>query len=471
MEFNSLVFIVFLLAVVSLNFMLPLKLRSPFLLAASFIFVGLYNPASLLVLVVLATANFLTGLYIRQKQALYFFSLLINVSAILLFNYFSLSAGKLVRSTAMSFDINSFVLALGLSYYSLQNIAYLTEIYFSRLSPERNLLRFLLYTAFFPKVISGPVMLPKEFLSQQPDIREKKELIVQGAQRFLLGLFKKMVLADRLAPAVHSIFDYDDTYPGITVLIGAYVFTLQLYFDFSGYSDMAVGIAKMLGYDLRENFNLPLRSQSISEFWRRWHISLISWFSTYIYYPLAFRMRKYGRIATVTAICATFLISAFWHGLSLTFLCWGICHMLYLCFELFSKTARRKLSQKVPAKLYAFISVLLVFNLVCFSNIFFRSGSFDRALLLVNDLFIFRDFFPASCAEIFSPIAVGWHQADQFNLIITMGLVIVFLFFERRISSIFMSTSLNFGAIVLLILLIMLFGVFTNAERFIYMQF
>jgi D-alanyl-lipoteichoic acid acyltransferase DltB (MBOAT superfamily) len=456
---------------VIVNYLLPQRFRSYFLLLCSCVFIGYYNIESLITVLVFSLFTFYISRKTRGNRFLYIAGILLNTYAIIMFNYFFATRNGLGFSySVISFNVNSFIIALGLSFYSLQNIAYLTEVYFNRWQPELSLKNFALYNSFFPKVISGPVMMPREFMPQIDRNAITSEKLIMGFNRLLLGLFKKMVIADRLAPAVHSIFDFGDTYHGLTTLVGAYLFTIQLYFDFSGYTDMAIGIAKMLGYDLKENFNLPLRSVSVSEFWRRWHISLISWFTAYIYYPLAYRLRSYKKAAALAGIIATFTISGIWHGIGSTFFLWACCHIAYLCFELLTKRLRSGLSEKYDSLLYRAAGIFIVFNAVSFSNIFFRSGSLTTALSLVKNTF--HDFMPSGWLRDFiAPLAVGGHQADEFNFYTSIFLAGMFLLFERKINRVAGSERFSFYFTTACLLLIFLFGIFSNGERFIYMQF
>lgn len=471
MSFNSPLFFLFLFAVIFIHFVLSQKYRSAFLLFASFIFIGYYNLASLVTVISFSVFNYLIAKKIIGNRMLYVASLIINSIAIVLFNYFNLSnQDHYFHISSISFNVQSFVVALGLSFYSLQNIAYLTEVYFKRLQPETSISNYTLYNSFFPKIISGPILLPNEFIPQINKNAITKEKLIGGFHLILLGLVKKMVIADRLAPSVHSIFDYPDNYNGLTTLTGIYIFTIQLYFDFSGYTNMALGIAKMLGYDLKENFNMPLRSTSVSEFWRRWHISLISWFTNYIYYPVVYRLRKSKKIAALAGIFITFLISGIWHGIGFTFLAWASCHIIYLSFELLTKRFRLNLSERFNNSVYKTISVFIVFNAVCFSNIFFRSQSMDQALRLIQN--IFSNFIPYNwLSEFIAPLAIGGHQMDQFNLMISLFIPIIVLLFERKINKIANQEKFNISFVVTSLLMILLFGIFASGSRFIYMQF
>jgi alginate O-acetyltransferase complex protein AlgI len=471
MSFNSSIFFLFIAIVITINYLLPQRFRSRLLLFASFLFIGYYNMESLVAVLVFSFFNFYISKRISGNRWLYIVGIILNSYAIIMFNYFfAAKHGFDFSYSVISFNVNSFIIALGLSFYSLQNIAYLTEVYFKRWQAEISIRNYIFYNAFFPKVMSGPVMTPREFMPQIDRNAITKEKLIQGFNRILLGLFKKMVIADRLAPAVHSIFDFGDTYNGLTTLIGIYLFTIQLYFDFSGYTDMALGVSKMLGYDLKENFDLPLRSGSVSEFWRRWHISLISWFTNYIYYPLVYKFRTYKKLAALIGILVTFLVSGVWHGIGITFIIWALCHILYLGFELLTKHFRSGFSEKFNSPLLRSVSVFIVFNAVCFSNVFFRSGSLSSALSLLRNTM--SDFIPGNwLSDLVAPLAVGGHQIDEFNFYISILLMAVFLLFERRINRIAIAEKLSTYYIIVCLLLIFLFGVFNVGERFIYMQF
>jgi len=463
MDFNSPLFLLFLLLVVLLNYFLPQKFRTSLLIFSSFIFIGYFNILSLAFVLCFILFNFYSAFYTSKFPIIYYLSLLLNGLSIVVYNYLA----------AISFfnlsSLHNGIIILGVLFYSLQNISYQTEVFFKRIQPEKSILNYTLYIAFFPKFTSGPIMLPNEFI---PQIEKPKtnQFFIEGFNRFLIGLVKKMVIADRLAPSVHSIFDFSDQYSGLTTLIGVYLYTIQLYFNFSGYTDMAIGISKMLGYDLKENFKFPFRATSITDFWRRWHISLMNFFSNYIYYPVAYYMRKHKKLAISIAITLTFLLSGIWHGLGIMFIVWAMCHILFMVYELYTKNFRLKLSQKINPLVYRIISIFIVFNLVCLSDVFLRAHSINHALLLLQN--IFTDFIPISfLTDFIGPLAVGGHQEERFNFYIVLVFASVYLLFEKRIVNIVIKEKLNIGIIIFSVLLILLFGALSSTERFIYMQF
>lgn len=471
MNFNSPQFLVFLIVAVTINYFLSQRYRPLFLVFISLLFIAWYNIDSLIAITCFSFFNFYYARRVFNSRIAYIGGVAVNIITIVLFNYLS-SSDRAVHFyfSGVQFSIESVIIALGISFYSLQNIAYLTEIYFKRAAPESSFSKYILYSAFFPKIISGPVELPHEFIPQIESNTITQEKLISGFNRFLWGLFKKMVIADRLAPSVHSIFDYNDNYHGLTTLIGVYIFTIQLYFDFSGYTDMALGIAKMLGYDLKENFNVPFRSTSVSEFWRRWHMSLMAWLRIYIYYPLVYHLRRYNKLAVFTGITLIFLISSIWRGISIPFLAWAVCHSVYISFEVITKRYRIKLSENSNPFFYKLFSVFIVFNAISFSNIFFRAESMERAIQLVKN--VFSNFIPGDWLSGFiAPIAVGGHQIEQFNIFISLLLPFIVLLFERKLDLLGRDKKFNVAFVVTCVLLIMVFGVFNSGSRFIYMQF
>jgi len=470
MLFNSPQFLLFLILVAGINFILRVANKRLFLLFASLFFIGFFNIASLAAVLFLSGFTFFVGSLIKGQRTnrLYYLALSVNVAAIMVFNYF-LSVNSTLRFNFNSVDFNteSFLLMIGLSFYSLQHIAYLIDVKKQRLVAEKIFTDFLLYSVYFPKFMSGPIALHQQMRLQNWEDRPSGALMWQGFNRILMGFFKKMVIADRLAPSVHSIFDFNDTLPGLTVLAGGVLFTIQLYFDFSGYCDIAIGASKLLGIELPENFDFPLRARSITSFWRKWHLSLIHFFTTYIFYPLSFKYRHLKKTASAIAVLATFFVSALWHGLGFTFLLWAFCHTSYLLVELYF----RKPNEPEKNRFRKGLKALSIFLLVSFSHLFFRSMSFGNCKHLISELFS-TNFLPTNWrVDFIAPIAVGGHQTEHFNFLVTIVFIALFLILERKIFSIFSSRAFRPLFSFLFVILIFLFGVFNNGERFIYMQF
>ena len=465
MAFNSPLFIGFLLMVVLLHSILSPRYRLSFLVFASFVFIGYYNLESLYVLLFFTLFNFFIAKKISLYKYFYHAGLVANVAAILLFNYINAShSGYRFYLSEIAFDASAWIVTLGLSFYSLQNIAYLSDVYYGRTLPETSILKYMLFTSFFPKIMSGPIIHSRDFLPQVSGKTPSVNQLASGINYFLYGLFKKMVLADRLAPAVDAVFETTHNQGGMATLIGIYLFTIQLYFDFSGYTDMALGVSKMLGFELKDNFKMPFRSASVSEFWRRWHISLINWFTTYVYYPVVYSLRNYSKLAVWVGIGLTFIVSAIWHGIGLTFLLWATCHITYIYIE-----------QILPKRnkttiLLKGVSVLFVFHAVVFSNIFFRAKSAERAFELIQNMF--TGFWPVNWhAEVLAPLVGGGNPVDEFNAGIAVVLVVFILLFEKRVERHCKSDNFKLLLTVIMLLLIIVFGVYDSGQRFIYMQF
>ena len=474
MTFISPTFLIFFGVLCFLHFFMEGKGRRWLLLVASFIFIGSFNVVSLFAVIFFSTFNFVTGLWLAKRQSEFLFlgALFINCLAIILTNYFlSIHGNFLFSFGSVEFQVGGLLLVIGLSFYSLQHIAYLVDVKMKRILPETDYIDFLLISCYFPKFISGPITLYQHMKGQLAGLSSSAPLRWQGFNRMLLGFLKKMVIADRLAPSVASVFDYNDALPGITIFMAALFFTIQLYFDFSGYCDIAIGASKLLGIELPENFNLPLRSSSITVFWRRWHQTLIHFLTTYVFYPVSFRFRQLKKNAAAIAIVVTFFISALWHGIGLTFLAWGCCHTIYLLMELYLRRAKGT-TQKKESKLKKTGLAMYVLALVAFSNLFFRANSTANAQHLVSNVFRPRHFFPESwTVEFVAPLAVGGHQMEQFNWCVTLVFTGLFLLFERKILNLAHSKRFRVLATFIALLLIFTFGVFNNGQRFIYMQF
>lgn len=280
------------------------------------------------------------------------------------------------------------LLPVGISFFTFQALSYTIDVYQSKVEPETNLPRFLTFIAFFPQLIAGPIERADNMLVQFKQKHDfKYQNFVEGSKLFIWGLFKKIVIADRLAVYSDMAFNSPEAYSGPTMAVATVFFAFQIYCDFSGYSDMAIGIARILGFKLMQNFNLPYLANSISDFWKRWHISLSSWFGSYVYLPLGGNRVKLSR--WVLNISAVFLLSGLWHGASWTFIIWGALHASYYFVEhLGSKFFKlAKLESIVQQKWYKVFKILSVFLMVCFAWIFFRANSIKDAFFITESIF------------------------------------------------------------------------------------
>ncbi len=395
-----------------------------------------------------------------RKNTFFILGIAALLVQLVLFKLFVFSEQSL---TGFSFE--SLAFTLGFSFYTLQNIAYLFDVKIGRILPEEKALLYVVSASYFPKILCGPVVtfqqMKKHFIAT-PVFKE--ENLIAGINRFALGAFKKLVIADRLAPMTTAVFDSTDTFSGFTSLFAGLIFTLQVYFDFSGYVDMALGISRMFGITLPENFATPLGSLSITQFWRRWHITLMQWLTQYVYYPVSYWFRKNMFLSALFGIVITLLFSAFWHGLGLTFLLWAFCHIAYLTIELLAQKANFKL----PKAITYFLTILAV----SFANLFFRSPDFVTAKKITGEIFSLQSFWPSDWLSQFVAVfGRGAELNDLFNFYLSWTFALVFLLFENRINSRSNSEKFSVFWLATMILLILVFGIFSGGEQFIYSRF
>ena len=322
------------------------------------------------------------------------------------------------------------------------------------------------FVSFFPQLVAGPIERSSNLLKQFRDRHSFNRLnLIDGSKLFIWGLFKKVVIADRLAIYVHRIYDNSDLYNGSTLAVATFFFAIQIYCDFSGYSDMAIGTAKILGFDLKQNFNLPYFSKSIADFWKRWHISLSSWFSDYLYKPLGGNRVKYHR--WLFNILLVFSVSGFWHGASWTFIVWGLLHAIYYFLENWGDAFLKLLNQSKIKTVYFYkvFKTVLVFILVCYAWVFFRASNITEAFSISHKLFFDWE----------GPFYIG---ASSVSFILCLMLIVLLFFVQilqsKEIASLYFSSSkvhpiLQLLWYVSLLLAISMLGI--NSNSFIYFQF
>lgn len=440
--------------------------RKFYLLLASALFIYFISPLVLACSVLFLLITFYLAQF-STKKGVTFFGVSLLICNIFFANYLlSIDDALLFDFHEVLFNTDQLILTVGVSFYSIQLIAYLIDVYKKRIKAESNFISFALYGLYFPKFVMGPITRYQEFSSQLNFTKESIQFW-PGFHLLLLGVFKKIVLADGLAGSVHSVFDYPDENSGLTVFTGSVLFTFQLYFDFSGYTDAALGVSKMLGINLPQNFDSPFSSVSITEFWRRWHISLMKFFSDYIYFPLTYRFRKLKKHAAAIGVFFTLLISGLWHGLGITFLFWSFCHIVYLITEIYFFKNLTKVNR--IKKAIRFIYVLL---LVSFSNLFFRISDTEILKLKCYQVFSLNKFWPKQIdTDFYAPLAQGWHQKEQFNFISVLILGLLYLVFEKKLIKTESKNDFQFFFTFALIIVLLLFGAFNSGQQFIYMQF
>ena len=440
----------------------------------SVLFLYFNSIISILIALLLTTVNFYILKKIersKQKKLFYSIGIFVNLISLLLFNYLNSKDNFFtLHFEESSYHTSEFILWIGISFYSIQHIQILRDYRRGKIIQNLNFLEFFTSSLYFPKIIAGPIQSTENLVTQFRNWRWNKSLFFSGVNRFVLGIFKKVVIADRLSLCVHSLFDFNDEKSGLLLLVSGFLFTIQLYFDFSGYCDMAIGTSRLFCISIDENFNLPFRAISVSEFWRKWHITLMKFINENVYFPLAYRFRKLKKTGIVISLLITFLISGLWHGIGTGFLLWASCHALYLILEYFILPyfQNQRLQNSILFKLGCGV---ITFLLISFSNVFFRSLDGKMA---IKNLFSFfeNSFFPNDWySQFWAKIASGGMMNDYFNLSISLIFATVFLFTEVRIQRISNDQKIRLSFLILFISLILCFGVFDKGERFIYMQF
>ena len=393
MNFNSIQYLVFLAVNVALYYLLPRRARNFQLLLASYYFYMCWNPVYALLMLFSTAVTYgcglLVGYTVWGKRRLWVaLSLVLNLGVLFFFKYYNFAADVLTRGLdylglSMDVPLLDVLLPVGISFYTFQALGYTIDVYRKDVPAERNFFDYALFISFFPQLVAGPIERSGNILHQLKEYHPfRYENLRAGMTPVVWGLFKKVVIADNLAVLVNTVYNAPQGQGGGAFLVATAAFAFQIYCDFSAYSDIARGSAKMLGFQLMENFNCPYFSQSIKEFWRRWHISLSSWFKDYLYFPLGGSRKGKGR--TCLNILIVFFVSGLWHGAALTFVAWGLLNGLYqvvsLLFDPLRKKAMEKLGlsgKELPLQLFR---VAVTFCLTCLAWVLFRANSLTDAL-------------------------------------------------------------------------------------------
>lgn len=479
MLFNSFPFLLFLLTLVAVYYILPYRWRWGALLVASYYFYSTFQVVYLLLLLYATVVAYLAGLFISRRAVIAKMVMTLAVIAelfvLVLYKYFDFFMSSLEPVMQVAYGLTEpfalprleFLLPAGLSFYTFSAISYIVDVKRGTIPPERNFARLALYIAFFPKLLAGPIERAKPFLEQIGGrLQFDNVLFAFGLQIFLWGLFKKVVIADRLAMFVDSGFAAPDFQSPITVLIGVYFYAFQIYCDFSGYSDMAIGVAALLGIRLMENFRRPYFATNIAEFWsKRWHISLMMWFRDYLYIPLGGnRVSKPRWYANQMIV---FLVSGLWHGANWTFVVWGGLNGAYQAIYLMLGGARSRIARIMPHWLWATLGAVLTFHLVLVSWVFFRADSLATAWAVLRRI-------GSSLPQIPSLLPTYPWSGDFW---LAVGLIVFLLaaealteFKSRWAQPEKVPVVVRWSVYYLLIGALLMFGQW-NLSQFVYMQF
>ena len=483
MLFNSFGFVAFFSIITLVYYLLPPSFKWVWLLIGS-IFFYMYSQLALIVVpFFIIVITFFCGLYIekpefaKKARTIYLAGIIANIFFLVFlkyFNFLSLSLTDIINSSkhlifntakpnSPPFLLN-LVAPLGISYVTFQAMGYLIDVQRGNYPAEKNFGYFTTYLLFFPKIIAGPVERADHFL---PQFNVKKnfnyDTVVLGLKLMLWGFFKKLVVADRLEIYNSSVFNNYSHHSGPTLAFTAILCAIQLYADFSGYTDIALGVAKVLGYDLTPNFNRPFFAKSITEFWRRWHISLSKWFTDYVYTTITINKREWGKWSPIFALNITFILLGLWHGPNWTFVVFGLLQGIALTIEFLTRKSRKKIRENIPAVVNTLVGVLITFGYFCLSIIFFRANTVKDALNILYRIF---------------HIKTGGIFIGSFSTMAYAILGIIILFVTECIGENYPHVSLlnnkhkliRHITYIILILLIILFGVF-NESQFIYFKF
>jgi D-alanyl-lipoteichoic acid acyltransferase DltB (MBOAT superfamily) len=478
MIFTTFQFLVFFVCVFILFFTLPKKWRLPLLLIGSYYFYMCSVPWYLTVIIGITLVDFWAGIQIedarsrKSKRAYLMISLLSNFGLLFTLKYAGFFEQTVLNNAlGLSLPILHFILPLGISFHTFQAVSYTVEVYRGRSPAERNLLIYALYVAFFPQMVAGPIERPYNLL---PQFHTNRVLTLtrfqSGGRMALWGLFKKVVVADLLSSAVTTVYAHPRECSGPILALATFFFSVQIYCDFSGYSDIAIGIARMMGFDLMINFRQPYFARSVGEFWHRWHISLSTWFRDYLYIPLGGSRVPQGRY--LVNIMVVFLISGLWHGANWTFAIWGALHGFYLIIGHLTARLRSRLKALLGLDrlggLITLLQVVTTFTLVTVAWVFFRAGTVKEAFYIVSHLTSTRGF------QVSDLLTMG---LPRFELAIAFLMILVVAITEwciterpRVITDLWAARPFRWALTYACVFATIFFGVFGHIE-FIYFQF
>ncbi len=494
MLFNSFDFMIFFPIVVLVYFVIPKKIRYIWLLITSYYFYMCWNAQYALLIGVSTLITYLSGIFIGiakktwMKKLIVALSFVSNLGILVFYKYFDFilaNINAVLDEFGMNLVSNPFdiLLPVGISFYTFQALSYTVDVYRKDIEPEKNPLKYALFVSFFPQLVAGPIERSKNLLNQIKNIEQIKvwnyDRVANGVIQMVWGLFQKMVIADRISIFVDTVYDNLHAVGTIETLFAAVAFSIQIYCDFAAYSTIAIGAAKVMGFELMENFDTPYFATSIKEFWRRWHISLSSWFRDYLYIPMGGNRK--GKVRKYFNLLVTFLVSGLWHGASWNYVIWGGLHGLYQIVGEITEPIKQKcykvckVNQKVFS--YKFGKMLVTFTITTLTWVFFRAETIQQALYFFKRMF-----------TVWNPWTFFNEGLYQFGLdrvevnILFTALLIMFAIEllkyvkNKHFSDFLMEQNFWFRWIVLIVLIISIFvygqyGIAFDSGQFIYFQF
>ena len=498
MQFNSVDFMVFFPVVLIIYFLIPKKGRTIWLLFASYFFYMSWNPKYAILIAGSTLITYICGILLEKcstngaekaklnKIIIVAICLVVNLLILVIFKYGNFLIDsvngilKLLHITVIDGRFN-LLLPVGISFYTFQALGYIIDVYRGDVKAEKNLVRYALFVSFFPQLVAGPIERSKNLLSQIQKIQDIKlwnaKRVTSGAILMVWGLFIKMVIADRVSILVDTVFDNYYMYGSTELIIAAMGFALQIYCDFNSYSTIAIGAAKIMGFELMENFNTPYFSKNIRDFWSRWHISLSTWFKDYLYIPLGGNRK--GKLKKAVNLLIVFLVSGLWHGANWSFVVWGGLHGLYQIIADCVKPLRQKIEKYIKTNCFSwnFAEIFVTFCLVDFAWIFFRADTVSDAIGFIRRIFMFPTPWTLFNGGAFN---LGLDRVEM-NILL-LGIIILILVDLVRyckkvtIDTFLMEQNLWFEwfCVIALIFMIFVFGEYGpsfDAKQFIYFQF
>ncbi len=499
MLFNSYDFMLFFPVVIFIYFIIPKKIRYIWLLLSSYYFYMGWNPKYAILIAISTIITYLSGILLNKlnnsppllhlgKQWVVAGSFITNIGILIFFKYFDFilqninSILNVFGITAINkpFDI---ILPVGISFYTFQALSYTMDVYQGKIAAEKNFFRYALFVSFFPQLVAGPIERSKNLLKQIDNIENlhlwNYENITHGITLMLYGLFQKMVIADRVSIIVDNVYDSFWLYGSIELIFATILFAVQVYCDFSSYSLIAMGAAKVMGFELMENFNTPYFSRSIKEFWRRWHISLSTWFRDYLFIPLG--GSRCSKIRRYRNLMITFLVSGLWHGANWSFIVWGGLHGIYQIIGDLIKPIKNHFNNffhvKTESFSYKLGQALITFVLVDFAWIFFRMDSLINSIKFIQSMIIKWNPWGLFDQTLYT---LGLNQSEMHILLVALFILLlidVIHYKYNYLLDVYLDTQclwFKWGSILFLFFFIVIFGIYGpefDAKQFIYFQF
>ncbi|MEC4004398.1 MBOAT family O-acyltransferase [Flavobacterium sp. SUN052] len=475
MLFNSISFLIFLPIIFSIYWIVnkrELQFQNILLLMSSYFFYAFWNWHFLFLLIFSTALDYFSGIEMHKsknkiKKKIWFWtSISINLGFLGIFKYYNFFADSFSNALEkvgfhVSFYTLKVILPVGISFYTFHGLSYVIDIYKNRIEPERNIITYSLFVSYFPLLVAGPIERATHLL---PQIKKKRVfnygIAIQGVKQIIWGLFKKVVIADNCAFFVNQIFENSGSHSATELWIGMFLFSFQIYGDFSGYSDIALGTSKLFGIDLLRNFNFPYFSKDIADFWRRWHISLSTWFRDYVYIPLG--GSQGSKLFQIRNVFIIFLLSGFWHGANWTYIFWGLIHaLLFIPLLIFNKN--RNSLQDLEYNFKGYLKIITTFIVVSFAWIFFRANSITEAFNYCICMFNFSDLTPNY-----------FYKNAKYALLTTICVIsILFLIFIewKNVTKGNKEIQLSKSTLFIILLLLFCMGTYRNQMSFIYFQF